>query len=425
MNSPPVDRRTLLQVAAWGSLGAWASNGADASEVAPTAAAVEGDAAVETASRIAFRRLLATLSEIDEEWIGPGRDVPVEDVPLGHRALAMVLWGALDQYLENDPADPELVRLISPLRKWGDNPDGIYFYAPLDGRGTYRLQGVPGDEVYRSFTVHGGDANGGWATRVVSALNQQELALDADGGYTITLSAEPRPGNWLRLAEDSGGVISRFYFQDRAPAALDRDKVPRLSIETLDVRSGPPPPPTDAVIAARLDRVANWVRSKFGGQLLPDPSRRANRPSYMAAAPNQIGSPTSWKRAQADGGYGPVDVVYAAGQWELEAGQALIVEGRLPQAVYAGVTLWNRFGQTEDYRYRPVSLNRNQMSLGPGDRYRIVVAAEDPGVPNWLDTAGRRTGTLWWRFMLPSEQPEAPRCHVAPVSMIRRRALSS
>lgn len=415
---------TVLMSGALGSMALLGSsdNAAAAAPAAPDSGAAgteHSESGFESKSRIAFRRLLATLGEIEAEWIGPRRDVPAEDLHLGHRALAMVLWGALDQYLENDPAYPELVRLISPLRKWGDNPDGIYFFAPLDGAGTYRLKGRPGDEVYRSFTVHGGDKDGGWASRVVSALNTRDLVPDSDGGYTIMLSAKPQTGNWLELAPDSGGVIARFYFQDERPAALDPEKVPDLRIESLVVRSAPPPTPSDAVVAERLDRVTRWVRSKFGGQLLPDPSRRQSLPSYFAKRPNEVGEPTSWKRAQASGGYGPVDIVYAAGSWDLAPDEALVIEGRLAQAVYAGVTLWNQFGQTEDYRHRQVSLNRSQMRLDPEDRFRIVIAARDPGVPNWLDTAGRRTGTIWWRIMLPLEQPLPMQCRVVPVSEVR------
>jgi len=30
-----------------------------------------------------------------------------------------------------------------------------------------------------------------------------------------------------------------------------------------------------------------------------------------------------------------------------------------------------------------------------------VIAHEDPGVPNWLDTGGHREGTIFWRYLLP------------------------
>jgi hypothetical protein len=47
-----------------------------------------------------------------------------------------------------------------------------------------------------------------------------------------------------------------------------------------------------------------------------------------------------------------------------------------------------------------------------------VVAHRDPGVPNWLDTSGHARGTIYWRFMLPDERPEAPTCRVVPFASV-------
>ncbi len=62
------------------------------------------------------------------------------------------------------------------------------------------------------------------------------------------------------------------------------------------------------------------------------------------------------------------------------------------------------------------------MVLGPGRSYRIVVSERDPGVPNWIDTAGHRRGTIFWRFLLPEETPELPRCQVVPVASLNAPA---
>jgi hypothetical protein len=45
-------------------------------------------------------------------------------------------------------------------------------------------------------------------------------------------------------------------------------------------------------------------------------------------------------------------------------------------------------------------------------RFRIVVAHRDPGLKNWLDTAGRPRGTIYWRDMLPEQAPEVATCRV-------------
>jgi hypothetical protein len=63
--------------------------------------------------------------------------------------------------------------------------------------------------------------------------------------------------------------------------------------------------------------------------------------------------------------------------------------------------LWNRHTHTLDYRYRRTSLNRKQTTLEHDGSFKIVLAASDPGVPNWLDTEGRPSGSVFWRFQLP------------------------
>ena len=88
------------------------------------------------------------------------------------------------------------------------------------------------------------------------------------------------------------------------------------------------------------------------------------------------------------------------------------------------ITLVNRLGgnvhmQTLDYRSRRTALNQAQIQPEADGTYRIVLSAQDPGVPNWLDTGGHRRGTIFWRFLLPDEQPETPRCRVVKVSELQ------
>jgi len=72
----------------------------------------------------------------------------------------------------------------------------------------------------------------------------------------------------------------------------------------------------------------------------------------------------------------------------------------------ANVVLWNAYLQTFDYRHRQVSLNREQMVFEEGGRFTIIVAHQNPGHPNWLDTEGRNFGFIYWRFLLPTSDIE-------------------
>ena len=71
--------------------------------------------------------------------------------------------------------------------------------------------------------------------------------------------------------------------------------------------------------------------------------------------------------------------------------------------------------QTLEYRNRQSSLNAAQI-VTTGERdYRIVISAKDPGEPNWLDTEGHARGSIFWRFLLPAEDPPKPTCTVVTI----------
>jgi len=44
----------------------------------------------------------------------------------------------------------------------------------------------------------------------------------------------------------------------------------------------------------------------------------------------------------------------------------------------------------------------------------VVVSHSDPGVPNWIETAGHNEGTMCWRWyrLNAGEQPVTPSCRV-------------
>jgi len=95
-----------------------------------------------------------------------------------------------------------------------------------------------------------------------------------------------------------------------------------------------------------------------------------------------------------------------------------VMEGTIPPSRFTNVMLWNVHMQTLDYRSRRSSLNSSQIQYEADGSYRIVISEKDPGVPNWLDTAGHRRGTIFWRFLLPESDPETPRCKVVPVGEV-------
>jgi len=63
-------------------------------------------------------------------------------------------------------------------------------------------------------------------------------------------------------------------------------------------------------------------------------------------------------------------------------------------------------------------LSDQQMYVDPDDRFRAVVAHEDPGVPNWIDSEGRRRGMLVYRWVWAKNNP-APTARVVALRDVR------
>jgi hypothetical protein len=370
----------------------------------------------ELESHRAFLSLLDALRESAEHEAEAADEI---DLTESLRGVLHLLSAGIDFYLEGDPERPEFQRIVTPTRKFlGDNPDAIYHFARLRGDRSYRVSGVKSDECYVSFTIHGRGADGklgGAAEPVLADVNDRGLALAADGSFEIILSAEQPPGvrNWLKLPPNAASLITRHYYERSDSPAADRERRVRIAIEPL-VAPGRRPPLSDASLAPRLRDVAEFVRGASVGRMKP-----AQSPPFVSTTPNELGEPMVFRMAGSDS-WGAVDIAYSMGPFLLEPDQALLVEGRFPRCAFANLVLWNKQLAAFEYRDRSVSLNRTQTRLLADGSYRMAIAHRDPGVPNWLDTEGHREGMMFWRFLLPEEKPEKPRCRVVPVASLAR-----
>ncbi len=108
------------------------------------------------------------------------------------------------------------------------------------------------------------------------------------------------------------------------------------------------------------------------------------------------------------------------GAYELQPGQALIIDGTSPECVFWNLCLWNPFLHTYDYTYERVTINGAHVTYEPDGSWRIVVSDTDPGhPPNWVSTAGRTKGLIWLRWFLPEETPpKRPTCRVVDVTQV-------
>jgi hypothetical protein len=362
----------------------------------------DGSAASRQALHESFESLIEGLQAAEERL--RSTDPPLNDADLtdGYRWLFSVLQVGMETQVWADTGRPRMVEIVGPGKKWGgDNSDAFYQFTPIDPARTYRVRGRRGDAAYLSFTVYGGPNDGHYSNRIVGTINDRHLDIADDGTFEFVLSEQPHEGDWLALAPDAVCAISRDYLID--PTSGRRAE---WSIQAED----PPEHPDDSMegLTRRFGHVRNW----FDEQTLMAPVR--------VGPPNEVGEP--YPVSSVTMGWAAGDAAYAMGGWELDEGEALVIEGRSPECAFWNLCLWNPFLHTYDYRYEQVTINGGQVAYEADGSWRIVVAASDPGVRNWISTAGRSSGLLWFRWFLPESTPLRPQASVMPMTEVVRGA---
>ena len=368
---------------------------------------------VQTDTRKALRELIDLLTEVDQRWVGPEWNLQsADDVVGAHRALMHMLEGGLGSFFEAEPTRPEFRKIVSPSRKFtGDNPDAIYYDAPICSDHRYRVRGRIDGAAYVSLTIELETQDGAMGTRTAGVINDTGFDVDSEGRFEILLGGEPRERGWLGLEPGASRVTTRHYYETEAVAAADPPRHAALSIELLDL--GPPPPrPSELSVAAGIRRVATFVRSRTLD--MPPVASNPESPPFVSLVPNQFPAPVT----PGDFGLAAVDAAYSMAPFVLGPEDALVVRGRWPRCRCANVSLWTRHMQTFDYANRCVSRNRAQTELSADGSFRMVLAHRDPGVPNWIDTEGRAFGMVFWRFMLPEGEIETPKAEVVPFAKV-------
>jgi hypothetical protein len=319
----------------------------------------------------------------------------------GFRYLSRLTRVALESYIEfADPLFPVLRRPAHETVKIGaDNPDNYYQSAAISGAHEYRVTGTRGTVHYLGFGTYAGSYGSSGRRGQTGYLDARELKIDADGRFEIVLSVrEPAARNWLRMEPDSSSLIVRQTFEDRA-----REAIAELRIERVGAAGGPAPVTADfidrglqasaAYVAGTAALFADWAEGF---------ARRKNElplfdPALAAAA------------------HGDPNIVYYHGYWELGPDEALVIDVVPPRCEYWNFQLNNHWMESLDYRYHRIAVNHHGASRRPDGSVRLVIAHRDPGVDNWLDTAGHARGTMCLRWVGAESNP-APATHVVKAS---------
>jgi hypothetical protein len=412
------NRRSLLKGITLGGAGA-AMPGALAS-LATSASAQAQPAGSGAASR-SWLDLAKKMVEWDAKFSSPpwAGITPVEQAE-ARLAMADALQLSLDFWMSADTSNPVFTRFVRPNRKLlGDNPDAVYFFAPIRPDGEYVIRGNTAGATYTSFTIERADKDGGRSIGLAATLNDTEFDIAADGSYELHVGGPRRERNWLALSPDARTITTRHYFERTSPAAADQTLHIPLTISPVTKPSAPPPPNEEA-IAARINTVITYFESVMDINKPTDLPRNAPIfAAFFSRVPNQFTDPNTRVDNRAMG-YAAADNRYLQTKYELAPDEALEMRGRFPDCRFANVLLFTRYWATYDFVNRQISVNRKTTTLEPDGSFRIIVAHEDPGLPNWLDTEGRPRGDIFWRFLLAPGHIEPIRTRVVKLRDLRR-----
>jgi hypothetical protein len=289
-----------------------------------------------------------------------------------------------------DPEHPDWAPLWNPVFTCQPNPDDIYLYAPVRGDLSYRISGNRGTtRLLIISTSHGvpGIMKTDTDTGGYNEIDSESIKTDANGDFEVIISPKKPAGyegNWMPIAPNADFLMTRYRMFD-----WTKERDPQMSIECLD-NVPLKPRLTPQQILDRIKIMAqvpvNMTHVFF--KLQNDIKKQAGVNKFM---PQNIQL---------------VKQLYWPAVFEFEDGEALIIETEMPKKwLYWNIQLNDPYFNAVEYVYRLSSINGSTAKISSDGKLRAVISLTDPGVPNWLDPAGYKQGTIYGRWYEADSHP--------------------
>jgi hypothetical protein len=326
-------------------------------------------------------RMLAKLPEAQ-------RSDPQFQQEVARLALESLSYAAL-QAIGADGDAPQFMPTLNQVMNIGQpNADTIYRSAAVTPGASYRITGRRGTltlAVIAQIIPQGAPGSG-----MRSHLNLANLKVDAEGRFDV-LAAPTRPegyaGDFWELDPGAQQLMIRMVSAD-----WGKEIDPSLSIERIDKPIGRSRPPAE-VLEQRLRRMPGTV--DYMALMFVDHFEQLRQQGFI----NMV-KVLTLEFGALEGQF------YYEGTYDLADDDALIVESPIPaKCDYRSLILTNEIYETIDWYNNHSSLNGTQAGADPDGKLRIVVSSRDPGVKNWLDTAGHPRGIIQGRWTGCDSEP--------------------
>ena len=353
----------------------------------------EDIAAQRVVSGTSWNEFCDTLKAAGASLQFPGTPKDAFNQAEGYRYLSRLTRAGLMAFIEHaDARAPVLHRVANEFTKLGaDNPDNFYLTAALNGDYEYRIRGRRNTIAYLSFGTQSGNYGQGRGLPPTGHIESDQLEMDENGYFELILSRKPQDRNWLPMSPETGTLVVRQTFLDR-----DTETPADLSIERINCpkHERRPSPLTPAQLDEGLQKAAALVA---GAPLLfakwaHDFQKHSNElPMFDPEVSLKAG--------------GDPNIAYYHSHWAIAKDEALLIEVKPPECEYWNFQLNNYWMESLDYRFHRIHTNKHLARYEDDHSVRLIVAHKDPGLPNWIETAGHTSGTMCFRWVRASDHP--------------------
>ena len=324
----------------------------------------------------------------------------------GYRYLSRLARAGLTAFVEHaDTNAPVMHRVVNETTKLGaDNPDNFYLTAALRGDREYRITGRRNTIAYLSFGTQSGNYGEGGGLPPTGHIESDQIEMDENGCFELILSCDPQLRNWLPMKPETGTLVVRQTFLDRETETPAELKIERINCPEHERRPS-------ALAARDLDEGLR----KAGALVLGAPLLFAKWARDFRKHSNQL--PMFDPQVSLAAGGDP-NIAYYHSHWAIARDEALVIEVMPPECEYWNFQLNNYWMESLDYRHHRIHTNKHLARYEDDRSLRLIVAHEDPGLPNWIETAGHMSGTMCFRWVRAREHPQ-PRTRLVKLGSLQ------
>ncbi|MGZ6753277.1 MAG: hypothetical protein ACXVEJ_07400 [Nocardioides sp.] len=295
-----------------------------------------------------------------------------QDLLEGYQYLSGRIRACVQMAFDHDLDRPVLINSTHQFSKQGlDNPDALYFSAYLKEGVEYVVRGRRGTTADLSFQVMGGTYSADSAATSLMAFDDRGLDIAEDGTFEHRFTAEP----------GAKTLIVREVYND-----WDTEERGTIWMERTDTVGRPAKPLTRARLAQQYEVAAKMVTGTVQTWLAFPHFFQYQEPVNTLTPPRSTPGGLESQRS-------------SIGHYALAEDEALVVTvPACDDCAYQAIQVGSDWYASTDYETHQTSLTAAQSVRDPDGMFRYVVSERSPGIANWLETTGHRTGPMMLRW---------------------------